>query len=315
MRLYLFLLVSCLLLVLGSSLSYSAGNTVYEVLRNDVSARAAALGGTFVTMTDDPNVLFYNPAALATMKSRRISFGFFKHLLDVNSAHFSFGSDIKDYGHVGVGINYINYGEFKYRGEEGQDLGYFGANEFVGQASYAGELQPDLFYGAGAKFIYSAIANEKSTGVAVDLGLYYVAIPGRLAVGASLMNLGTQIDPYVSTREKLPLDFKIGATITPEHLPAAIMIGFNRLADAKENAAGYIKDFSVGIEFTASPNVQLRAGYSNEKRRELKLGGSAGLAGLSFGLGVNVDIYRFDYAYTSLGKIGAWHRINVTLGL
>lgn len=307
--------LATILVVLNASVAISAGNTVFEVLRLDVGARAAALGGSFVTMTDDPNVMFYNPAALATLTTRRMSFGFFKHILDINSAHATLGSDIPSYGHVGIGINYINYGEFKYTGEEGQDLGVFGANEINVQASYAGELMPELYYGAGAKFIYSAIANEKSTGAAVDLGIFYTAIPERLNLGASLMNIGTQLDPYLSTREKLPLDFKIGATLSPEHLPAIIMLNIHRLSDAKDNAGQYLRDFSVGVEFTASQNVQLRAGFNNERRRELKLGTSSGLAGFSFGLGVNVDIYKFDYAYNSLGKIGAWHRVNITLSL
>jgi hypothetical protein len=294
---------------------FSAGNTVFEVLRFDVGARAAALGGSFVTMTDDPNVMFYNPAALATLTTRRMSFGFFKHILDINSAHAIFGSDILGYGHVGIGINYINYGEFKQTGEEGQDLGVFGANEIAVQASYAGVLQAGLYYGAGAKFIYSGIANEKSTGAAVDLGLYYTAIPGRLNLGVSLLNLGTQLDPYLATREKLPLDLKIGASLSPEHLPAVIMLNFHRLSDSKDTFGQYVKDFSVGVEFTATPNVQLRAGFNNERRRELKLGTSAGLAGFSFGAGINVDLYKFDYAYTSLGKIGAWHRVNLTLSM
>lgn len=301
--------------VFNVAAAYAAGNTVFEVLRLDVGARAAALGGSFVTMTDDPNVMFYNPAALATLTTRRMSFGFFKHILDINSAHATLGSDILGYGHVGIGINYINYGEFKYTGEEGQDLGVFGANEMAVQGSYAGELMQGLYYGAGAKFIYSAIANEKSTGAAVDLGTYYTAIPERLNIGASLINIGTQLDPYLSTREKLPLDFKIGATLSPEHLPAVIMLNFHRLSDTKDNFGQYFKDFSVGVEFTASQNVQLRAGFNNERRRELKLGTSSGLAGFSFGLGVNVDLYKFDYAYTSLGKIGAWHRVNLTLSL
>ena len=33
----------------------------YEFLRVDMSARAAALGGTFVSNHDDPNIIFYNP--------------------------------------------------------------------------------------------------------------------------------------------------------------------------------------------------------------------------------------------------------------
>ncbi len=290
---------------------FTQSNTTFEFLRNDASARAAALGGSFITANDDPNSIFYNPADLTTLSTRRLSVGFFKHMLDVNAGYASFGMEIPNFGFVGAGVEYINYGEFKKTGEEGQNLGTFGAGEIAFIATYADQLLPVLYYGANLKFIYSSIADVTSSAVAIDAGVRYIAIPERVIVGASLLNLGTQIDPYVNTRERLPLDFKIGASIYPEHLPAVLMFDFHKLNEDQDNFFDRFKQFSIGVEFTASPNVQLRIGYNNERRQELKIGNSAGLAGFSLGCGFTTDIYIIDYAYNSMGKIGSVHRINV----
>jgi long-subunit fatty acid transport protein len=293
----------------------AGGTTTYDFLRSDVSARAAALGGSFVTMIDDPNSIFYNPAGLASLTGNRVSFGFFKHLMDINSGYASYGTEIPKLGFVGFGAVYINYGQFQQTGEEGQNLGTFGAGEFALSAGYAGELESGFNYGVNAKFIYSSIANYNSSGAAVDFGLLYSAVPQRLILGASLLNLGTQFNPYINTREDLPLDLKIGASIYPEHLPAVILVSFDGLNEQQNNFGNRLKAFAVGVEFTASPNVQLRFGYNNENRQDLTIGQSAGFAGLSLGIGFTNNTYNIDYGYTSYGKIGDLHRVSIALSL
>ena len=64
-----------------------------------------------------------------------------------------------------------------------------------------------------------------------------------------------------------------------------------------------------------SKELRFRFGYQNERRRELKLGTSSGLAGFSFGGGLVLEKLRFDYAYVSLGKIGSLNSISVGMNL
>ena len=74
------------------------------------------------------------------------------------------------------------------------------------------------------------------------------------------------------------------------------------------------KAFSVGVEFILSPNVFLRAGYNNERRQDLKVGSGSGsgLAGFSIGTGIATGDYQFDYAFTSNGPVGAFHRFSLS---
>ncbi|MBI4548749.1 MAG: type IX secretion system protein PorQ [Ignavibacteriae bacterium] len=300
------------LAIFWCSASLTAGSkSTYDFLRADVGARAAALGGSLVTLTDDPNVIFYNPAGLSTLSGRKVSVGFFKHLMDVNAGYASFGTEIPQLGFVGAGVQYINYGEFDRTGEEGQNLGTFSAGELAITAGYGDQLQTGLSYGVNAKFIYSSIAEVRSTAVALDFGLQYTAVPNRMIVGTSLLNLGTQLDPYVNTREHLPLDFKVGASLYPEHLPAVIMLNLHRLNEQQDNFVDRFKAFSIGAEFTASTNVKLRFGYNHERRQESKIRASSGLAGFSTGVGISTGMYAIDYSFSSIGPIGGLHRISV----
>jgi hypothetical protein len=293
--------------------AHAAGTSAFDFLRADVSARAAALGGSFLTITDDPNILFYNPAGLSSLSGRKVSFGYFKHLLDINSGYASYASELPGFGFVGAGVEYINYGEFKRTGEEGQDLGTFGAGELALVAGYGGEMQSGLHYGANVKYIYSSIAETHSSAVALDFGLQYIAIPSRLLIGASLLNLGTQLNPYIATREQLPTDFSVGASIYPEHLPVVLIVSLHKLNDQYDSFSERMKVFSVGAEFTASSSLSLRMGYNNERRRDLNVGSGSGLAGFSAGGGIASEMYTFDYAYNSYGPVGGLHRISVLI--
>src|SRR5437867_1454942 len=141
--------------IVASSQVLAQGTTTFDFLRNDLSPRSAALGGSFITMTDDPVSIFYNPAGLASLSRTQFSVGFFKHLLDINSGFAAYGTSVPKFGFVGAGIQYINYGEFKRTGTEGQDLGTFGAGELAMNIGYANDFEGGLHYGANAKFIYS----------------------------------------------------------------------------------------------------------------------------------------------------------------
>ncbi len=300
------------LLAFNAMTGYAADGGTFGFLRNEVSPRSAALGGGFVTMTDDAAVIFLNPAALGTLSGERFGVGFTKNLLDINSGYACYGRQIENFGFVGAGVQYINYGKFDGKGAEGQDIGSFGAGELALTVGYAGELPGGLHYGANAKYIYSSIAEYSSSGMAIDAGIQYILVRDRVLFGASLTNLGTQFSPYINTQESLPLDLTMGLSLFPEHLPAVVTINFHKLNEAVDTFTDHLKLFSAGVELSPASNIQIRVGYNNERRQELKLGTSSGFAGLSAGLGVSSGDYTIDYSYTSYGGVGAVHQISVS---
>ena len=291
------------------------GQNTFEFLRVDMSARAAALGGTFVSNSDDPNVIFYNPAGLNLLNDNPISFSFVKHLMDINLASLSYSTQYEDWGRFGGAVKYINYGSFTEADEFGNRGGEFGVGEVAFIVGYANSLDQNFNYGANLKFIYSKIADRSATGLGLDLGLNYIVPEQELSVGFSIMNVGTQLSSYYETKEELPLDIAIGVSKKLQHLPLRLSLDFHKLNQDRDDFIQRFKAFSVGAEFTLSKVLRLRFGYDNEKRSDLKIGSSAGIAGFNAGLGALISNYTFDYGFSSMGVIGALHRVSVTTNL
>ena len=287
----------------------------YEFLRIDPSARASALGGSFVSVTDDADIIFYNPSGIGYLTGNPISFSFVKHLLDINLASLSFSTEIENIGRFGAALKYINYGTFEQADEFGNRNGEFGAGELATIIGYSNQIDENFFYGVNAKIIYSKIADRSSSAIAMDLGLNYSFPEEMLSVGFSVLNLGTQISSYYSTKEELPLDIVLGVSKRLERIPVRLSLDFHRLNDDKESFMQRFKSFNLGAELTLSKVLKLRVGYDNQKRSDLKIGTTAGIAGFNFGIGASVSSYQFDYAYSSYGLVGALHRIGISTNL
>ena len=307
-----FLAALCAVNLLNFWVCTADNTTTFQFLKLDPCARTSALGGSFLTLGNDPNGIFTNPAIIGTVENRQISFGFSKLTLDINSGSASYGQTLGDDGSIGGSVQYINYGSFTRTDELGNTLGTFTANDLAFTVGYSNKLNDNLYYGLSGRFISSSIAGYSSTGLAADLGLLYVIPEKMWTFGFAVTNLGAQVKSYISTKESLPMSVSLGASKQLEHLP--LLFNF-ALHDINNNDGGFserIKSFSVGGEFTLSSIVKLRVGYNNQRRQDMKLGSTAGLAGFSIGTGINVKGYRLDYAFNSLGSIGATHVINLS---
>jgi hypothetical protein len=292
---------------------FAQNQPAYDFLKVDPSARASALAGAFETYTDDPNVIFYNPAGLSTIEGKRVSASFGKYLLDINFGTASFNMKYKDAGWFGAGVKYFNYGTFDYMDENGVPTGgTFSANDLMLTLGYSNYLYDEVNYGVNVKYIYSNIADYKSSALAFDFGLLYMIPSQQINLAFSVNNIGTQLSTYADTREDLPLDVRVGFSKKLEHLPLKLSVSFSDLNQKRDKFLQYFRSFAIGGEFTFSENISARIGYNNERRQDLKLGTSLGIAGFSAGIGIHfLDRYSFDYSLNSLGKVGSTHRFNL----
>src|ERR1035437_5098171 len=237
-------------LALALFISLLLNNTIfsqntYDFLRLDLSARAAALDGTFVSNTDDPNVIFYNPAGLKMLDGSPISFSFLKYLLDINFASITYSTELENIGRVAAGIKYVNYGTFTGADEFGNITGNYGAAEAAFVVGYSNVLDNNFYYGVNAKFIYSSIDDRSSSALALDLGLNYNVPEQEFSVGFAILNAGAQLSSYYSTKESLPLDFAIGVSKKLTYLPLRLSLDFHRLNDDQSNLFSHLSAFTL----------------------------------------------------------------------
>lgn len=235
--------------------------------------------------------------------------------MDINLASLSYTTEYGGIGRFGAAIKYINYGIFDGYDESGAATKEFGVNEMALVIGYANKLDENFYYGANVKFIYSGIEDRSSTAMAVDLGLHYSIPDKNWYFGFAVLNLGGQLSSYYSTKEQLPLDIAIGVSKSLENLPVRLSVDFHKLNQDRDDFIERFRAFTVGAEFTLSKILKLRFGYDNERRKDFKIGTTAGIAGFNVGLGVRVSDYQFDYAYSALGPVGGLHRIGISTSL
>lgn len=304
-----FVTVALVLLMTGSAF----GQSVYQFLDLDVSAKEASLAGSALARIDAPSAFYYNPALSVSAHNRAVTFGFLKHVLDINGGYVFSTFQLPKTGYFGVGVGYLNYGSFAKTDEAGNQIGTFGAGDAVLILNYSNYLGKNFSYGFNLKGIYSSIDTYSSSAMAFDAGLYYDFPKELFGVGFSVVNVGQQLTTYDGIKEPLPFDVRFGISKQLEHLPLIINVAIQRLGDPNLTLTQKVRSFVIGGEFLLSKDFHVQIGYNNLEHQQMKIGLNSGIEGLSFGLGVKFLGYEFDYSYSSWGaRIGGLHRINVT---
>lgn len=307
-------LFTCILSL--STATVAGDRPTYLFLQHDVSARAAAMAGSVVSMATGPSGVFTNPATIGMDSIPLAEFGYTSHLLDIKAGYAAYSQSAGSLGILGIGVQYVDYGTFDETDVLANKLGTFTAGDLAASVSLSQVFEENLYYGITGKFIYSSIADARSAALAADLGLLY-RIPGNdpISLGVTIANIGAQLNPYGSQREGLPLDVRIGGTIKPQHLPLQLNVNFHKLNEERSSFLDRFTIFTVGGEFTLSKALRFRFGYNNERRKELKVGTSAGMTGFSFGGGLVLRSLRIDYSYNGFGIIGNISRIAVSMDI
>jgi hypothetical protein len=297
--------VGILLLTISLSESYSA--TTYDLLRIDPNVRNSALGSFPIALSkDDLGSLASNVAGMASLSSEQVNISYTNYPLDLASGNVVYGKPVRN-GFGALSATYFTYGTFdKIPEVDGPANGEFSANDIMITAGYARPFKHNLCLGAAAKLIYSKIDEYSSTGMAVDVSGMWHWAENKADFAIGIYNMGAQLSTYNGVDEDLPTILRAGAAKKLEHLPLRIT------ATAHYELEGDF--FATGAgEFTVSPLLKLRAGYTT-RAPDYHVGGSDdGVAGFSAGIGLTHLNYRFDYAFNSQGALGQIHRAGLTL--
>src|SRR5690554_2526157 len=129
------------------------GESTYQFLELTHSARIAALGGVQIALSDagDLNLPFYNPALLHQDMRNIFLVSYVNYLADVNYGYAAYVPKLKLPGNVAVGMQYINYGNFREATETGELTGNtFKAAEYALNLMYSNHYER-LNYGINIK--------------------------------------------------------------------------------------------------------------------------------------------------------------------
>jgi Uncharacterised protein family (UPF0164) len=291
------------------------GKRTFSFLELPTNGKVAALGGVNISALDpEAGMMLANPALLQAGQHRHVAFSFTDYVADVSHNTLTYVMAPKPQSPWGIGLSYLDYGDFVQRDAAGQVEGKFSVYDYALSLTHASTLD-HFTLGATVKLAVSAIAGYKAVAVLSDIGGIFKHPEKDLTLGLTLKNLGYQVSSFSGReREPVPLQVQAGLSFKPEHMPFRFSLtahhlqqpdivyldttGFSRLNQPLKKSLGdkIARHLVVGGELLLSKNLHLRMGYNHMRRKELRLDNALGAAGLSLGFVLRIRGFQLDYA-------------------
>lgn len=331
-----------LILILFPLLAHSqiGGRQVFDFLRLPNSPRQTALGGHFIAVQNTDNALaMANPALLNKYMHHKPFFGWIDFLGGINYGNVGYARHYEKFGTAQIGLQYVNYGSFTEADAYGNRTGSFSAGDVALYMGVAREVAENLSVGANLKVVNSTLYQRSSWGLGMDLGVRYYFEKWDLHIGGVARNIGRQLNPYTqgSSTWSMPTDIQLGLTKRIPHTPMRLGITGQQLnrkkmvyedptAEVQLDLAGnpvekkitttdqVFRHMTFSLEFLLNKNLQLRAGYNHQRRRELRSPDDNGfnLNGFSFGAGIRLNRFYLDYGYANYHAVGGVHHFQIS---
>lgn len=315
------------------------GNYVFGFLNLPTGARAASLGG-YASPTADKTLDFaiFNPSL-----ANESMLGNYSIQQAIMPSGITFGTvstaiSLKK-GILVPFIRHVSYGSFQGYDATGNATNTFSAFDFQAGASYAYPINPVFTLGVNAGIIGSYLETYSSYGFAGSFAVQYHHKNELIHASLLARNVGVQFKGYTGFEDALnplPLEIQGSLSIKLKHAPLRFTFIAHHLNQWKIGYydpsilpkidgltgdtiqppnVGFLEQLgrhlAVQAELVTKGVFQLRIGFDYHRRQELKLEQTPGLAGLSFGIGLNFRKFRLDYGFMVYSKAG----LNNSIGL
>jgi hypothetical protein len=262
-----------------------------------VSARAVTMGGSLVSFSDDPNVLFYNPAGIASLHFVSISTSYtqlFPGIIDDRLSYIS-GSAVANLGfagNLGVGVRSFSSNVWK---------------EQMLVGTYAQQLFDFLSIGGSAKMLHwstpppaglLAVPEDGFSAITFSFDVGAQSLVRDIVQGNDVLfgiSFGDITRPTIAKNGsgdgKLDLSMAAGATYVSRIYDYALTLHYT--------VAGETRRLGVGGEFIA-----MKSSLLDQPVELIVRVGGGGLqtskkqADVNGGFGIRVAGLLLDYAYT-----------------
>lgn len=294
------------------------GTSAATFLKIGVGARPVAMGEAFVAVANDPSTIYWNPAGLAGLLRKEVTFSHTEWPADIQYDYMAAVLPVEKLG----GSLGIQFGALRTDLTETDELHPYGTGrsftytDFVGGISYARRFTDKLLIGFTGKYVHENLGLEVGgstvNNILVDVGsIYYVGF-GSLRVGVALSNFGPDFKPggaFFSSNGGVrdydsfnpPTQFRYGLAWEPYE---AHDVRFTTSFEVSQPADNQ-QEIKAGLETTLRHALSLRGGY-NFNADEIHWSAGAGVVG-----DVNTLRGTVDYAYSDGGLLGPIHRVSL----
>lgn len=297
-----------------------AGTSSAQFLRLGADARAAGMGEAVRAVAEDATATYWNPAGLASLRTRHVSFSHAALYQGVFHDFAAYAQPIpsriggrrerelraNQLGSIGVAILYLNAGKIGEVDNTGVSTGdNFTPQDAAFMAAWGLPLNRWFDIGLGGKLVHSRIKGSASTG-AFDMGararLRLGSVPWTIAAGAH--NLGGALR-FVKEDNPLPFAFTFANSLRPlKNWTVALDL------TAPRDGRPYP---SVGSEYRAVLDPALSAALRLGWQGRTTSGDLDGFTGITAGGGITYNRLTFDYAWSPFGALGDAHRIGLSI--
>ncbi len=322
----------CLLLLFGVGLGKTEAqqaNRSFAFVDHPGIAGQAGLGGVNLTLDKDPLMFLANPALLDSAH---------RNFLSVHYQNFPGGIQVGTIGYqwegpdnweIGVGLQYLNYGEFEGFDDTGFPLGSFHANEFALSGGISRQSGV-FYYGLNLKLLGSVLESYQAYAAVADLGIMYKHPEEDFRLTVVAKQVGVVLGTYLQGQPlSLPTDLRIGISYKAENMPLRFHASVRNLiqetdyylADPnwREEQESFgeqlFRRLVIGTEIIAHEHVQLRIGYNHLVRREFASIGGQGLGGFTGGFNIQAGKFALAYSRLFYHVAGATHLFGVSTNL
>lgn len=259
-------------------------------LHMGVGARATAMGKAYTALATDATAIYWNPAALANQNPYQV---YFMHSTLFYSTSFDYlagSAPTRNLGSFGLGLLFLNSGDFDQRNELNQELGSFNVLDMAFLFSWSKELIWGWSAGINYKLVTQKLLDYSGTGHGFDLSLKS-RLFDRVDVGLMFLNLISPQMKLAVESQSFPMQVRIGA---------AMPFFDNKLlvsADVGKIVSWESTFLNVGAEYRVLDKLAVRAGVNDGR--------------FTLGAGFALNQASLDYSHKSVSDLGSSHSFAV----
>jgi len=247
-----------------------------------IGARATALGGAYIAISDDGTAPLFNPAGIARLNRPIFSSSYRFMQLDRSMGYAAAITPIRGDAAIGVSWLYAGSGKVEERDADGYELGReFYQNNHQFSIIFAKSFDRRFSLGVNISYIMSRMPKFDASSVGFDLGgmLYVDQFFNRekrgnttvqdIRVGVSVKNISKKLrwvsDKYNMTysttesgyiqEDKVPTEFGLG--ISARFLERRLLVSGDIVKNTEQDP-----DLHLGAEYFVMKQFMLRSGYS-----------------------------------------------------
>lgn len=303
----LMLILNAASLVRSSDMKDKNGTVGAQFLKISVSARASAMGGAFVALSDDISAIYHNPGGLTNLESFQSMFTLINLPADIKYHFIAAAMPVYTLrGVIGLSFANLNSGDMPVTtpmrpNGTGEN---FCTSNIAGALTYATALTNHFSFGLTTKYIGLYSYGFDTHSWAVDIGTLYDTGVRGFNIGVRIANFGPDLK-YIDETFPMPVLMEIGTVFNIlEMNQYKISAAFQgaRIKDSFEN-------YALGLEGKIFDLIYLRGGYKWQTDSER----------FSLGAGFIIPVGRrnvkVDYSYTDMHYLENYQRFSILLHL